>query len=159
MTKIIKNTHSYLCSASTYKSSLGMTKQQMFQFALEKWTVVPQFSKSRHPTCFSMLMLHNQCCFYFCNIKGTVKVLDGKDLGLEFLPNRLFIRRYPNNHTVSPFCHQMHKENCLIAFKIQPKQVVHVTYHSTISFSLNEHDHIAKMFLAAIWHFIKLAPT
>lgn len=74
MTKIIKNTHSYFRSTSMYKSLLGMRKQQMHSSALGKCrnqlpcSEVPQPCESRHPTCFSMLMLHNLCCSYFCSV-------------------------------------------------------------------------------------------
>lgn len=48
MTKIIKNIHSYFCSAPIYKSLWGMRKQQMYPFALEKWQksiAIPQLCK------------------------------------------------------------------------------------------------------------------
>lgn len=101
-----------------------MRKQQMYPFALEKWkksTAGPQFCKSRHQACSSTLMLHKLCCFYFCNINWAQwRFWMGRIWGWNSC-HRIFIRSYPNsiplvinNHTISPFCHQMHKENCLI---------------------------------------------
>lgn len=88
MTKIIKNTYRFFRSASTYKSLLGMRKQQMYSFALEKWkksTAGPQFCKRRHQACFSMLVLHNLCCFYFCNINWAHEGFGWEGFGVGIL--------------------------------------------------------------------------